>query len=143
MKIHYLKRRQNFNLIIGTGYSIFSIAALIFDKVSTFNIVFLSLGIIYLSMYFFEKTNQYLTIKNGMITKHSIRPKRMKLDEIIQIKNFAGDYVLTTKQDELTINKSFIEKKSLLALEKVLQGLNLNADETTHAPSNLSKSEYL
>ena len=137
MKINYPKKRLRYSLIFGIIWLLFGIISFAFISDNLFNIGYLILGFAYLAIYFFEKTNQYLTIKNGWITKHSIRPKRMKLDEIIHIKNFAGDYVLKTEQDELTINKGFIEKNSLLELEKVLDALNLNADETMHAPTNL------
>lgn len=137
MTIRYPKNRLKTNLIFGIVWSVLGIVAFIFDTENLFNFGYLTFGLIYLSGYLFENSKQYLTIENGVITKHNLRPKSLKLDEVIHIKNFAGDYVLKTKQDELTINKSFVEENSLLELEKVLEGLNLNAKETLNMPWNL------
>ena len=137
MKIRYPKRRLKYNLIFGSLFSIFGITAFIIDPDNFVNFGYLIIGLLYLGLYLFENSKQYLTIENGIITKHNLRPKSLELDEIIHIKNFAGDYVLKTKQDELTINKSFVEKNSLFELEKVLEGLNLNAKETSNVPWNL------
>lgn len=137
MKIHYPKKRLKSNLIFGIIWSLLGITAFTFDTGNLFNFGYIFFGFGYLAIYFFEKTNQYLTIENGWITKHNIRPKRMKLDEINHIKKFAGDYVLKTDQDELTINISNVEKNSLLELENVLEGLHLNDKETVQAQSNL------
>lgn len=130
MKIRYLKKRLKSNLIIGLMWLIIGIAGFAFDTSIFFSFGYFIFGLIYLSMYLFENNKQYLTIENGVITKNTIRPKSIKLDDIIYIKNFAGDYILKTKQDELTINKSFIEKNSLLELETVFESLNLDAKET-------------
>ena len=99
MKIRYPKRRLKYNLIFGSLFSIFGITAFIIDPDNFVNFGYLIIGLLYLGLYFFENSKQYLTIENGIITKHNLRPKSLKLDEIIHIKNFAGDYVLKTKQD--------------------------------------------
>lgn len=137
MKIYYLKKRLKSYLFFGIIWSTLAIVAIIFDPEGFFNFGYLFFGLVYLTIYFFEKTNQYLTIENGWITKHNIRPKSIKLEDILLIKDFAGDYVLKTEQDELTINKSFVEKDSLLELEKVLDNLKLTDKETLKMSSNL------
>lgn len=138
MTIYYTKRRLKIQLILALGYLILSSAALIFDSFNFFNIGFLVLGLISLGTYLFENHKQYLTIANGVLIKNTFSPKSIKLDEINQIKKFAGDYILKTEQNELRINISYIEKDSLFELEKVLNSLGLNKNESFHAQANLS-----
>ena len=134
MKIRYDKKRLKTKFIFGTVWLLLGIVAFIFDTDNLFNFGYLVFGLGYMGGYLFENSKQYLTIENGIITKNSLRPKSITVEDIIHIKNFAGDYVLKTNQDELEINKSFIDKDSLKELENILEGLNLNASETVNMP---------
>ncbi|MGV8815296.1 MAG: hypothetical protein ACOH2D_14425 [Gelidibacter sp.] len=138
MKIRYPKKRLKVNLILGIVWLVFGILAFTFDGTNLFNLGYLAFGLIYLGLYLFENSKQYLTIENGVITKNTLHPKSIKLNEINHINDFAGDYVLKTEHEELSINKSYIEKNSLLALETILEGLNLDVKETINVQSNLS-----
>ena len=138
MKIRYPKKRLKVNLILGIVWLVFGILAFTFDGANLFNLGYLTFGLIYLGLYLFENSKQYLSIENGVITKNTLRPKSIKLNEINHIKDFAGDYVLKTEHEELSINKSYIEKNSLLELETILESLNLDAKEPIKVQSNLS-----
>ena len=107
------------------------------DTDNLFNFGYFLIGAINIGIYIFENSRQYLIIQNGVITKNGFQPKSLKLDEIKHIRDFAGDYILKTEQDELTITKSFIEENSLLDLEKVLNALDLKTNDTLHMPSKL------
>ena len=58
---------------------------------------FIFLGLLNLVTYFFYNYKQYLTIKNDILTKNTLIPKKISLSEIITIKKLSGDYILITE----------------------------------------------
>jgi len=97
MKIRYKKKRLKYNLIFGIVWLIFGLLG-IFIKEKPFwtDYGYLAMAILYMTTYFYEKKNQYLTIKNGMIYQNYPFGKKINLNEINRIKKFAGDYILKT-----------------------------------------------
>lgn len=87
--------------------------------------------IFHLAQYIYENKKQYLTIENGTISKNLLfQTKKMNLNEITQIKKFAGDYILKSKLEELTITTQIIDADSLVDLNAALEQLELPADRT-------------
>ena len=66
-----------------------------------------------------------MTIKNGILTKNSLIPKKIKLNEIKRIKKFAGDYKLKTNGSEFVIDTQIIDPSSLAELNAELEKLNV------------------
>ena len=126
MKIRYKKKRFKYNLIFGIFWMIFGLVG-IFTREKPYwtDYGFLVMAILYITTYFYEKKNQYLTIRNGVIYQNYPFGKKINLNEINRIKKFAGDYILKTDNAELTINTQIIDKKSLSELNSELEKLNL------------------
>lgn len=112
-------------LIFGIILLILGTTAIILDSGNIFKYGYTFIGILFLGSYLFENSKQYLSIENGTISKNHLVPKTIKLNEIMSIKKFAGDYILKTKTTELTISTELIEKSSLAKLDAVLENLNL------------------
>lgn len=72
MKIKYKKKRLNVNLFIGITWAILGTLALfVNEKMLWRDYGLIILSILYLGLYFYEYKNQYLTIKDGIISKNS------------------------------------------------------------------------
>ena len=128
MKIRYKKKRLYTNLILGIIWTVFGVFVLLEDDKRRWSEYgYLVFGIIYIGIYIYDITNQYLTIENGMIKKNFIFGKRLNLNEVIAIKKFAGDYTLITENQKLKINTVFIDKKSLAELNEILGRLKLQS----------------
>lgn len=125
MKIKYPKKRLRFQLIQACIWLSFGVLGFVFDTSLVFTIGYLILGLLHMVHYVFENSKQYLTIDNGILTKNQLTPKSINLNKLIQIKKNAGDYLLRTHHDELRINTAFIEKSSLIELDKMLDQINL------------------
>ncbi|WP_051209700.1 hypothetical protein [Gelidibacter mesophilus] len=125
MKIKYPKKRLRFQLIQACIWLSFGVLGFVFDTSLVFTIGYLILGLLHMVHYVFEKSKQYLTIDNGILTRNKLTPKSINLNKLIQIKKIAGDYLLRTHHDELRINTAFIEKSSLIELDKMLDQINL------------------
>lgn len=134
MKIRYKKKRFYANLILGIvwiGLGIFAIWE--DDNIRWYDYGYIVFGTLYFGLFLFELLNEYLTIENGTIRKNSILGKRINLNEITEIKKFAGDYTLKTEKQELKIKTELIEKNSRVELIKILEKIKLPVDKTPFA----------
>ena len=128
MKIIFKKKRLYINLILGIIWSGFGVFNLLEDdNLRWSNYGFLTIGIFYIIHYLYDLINQYLTIENGTIRKNVLYGfgKKINLNEINRIENYAGDYILRTVRKELKINTKFIEQKSLVEFNEILKKLDL------------------
>jgi len=134
MKIRFKKKRLYLNLMMGLFWSFFGVTSLLEEMpIRWFDCVYLILGILYLSHYVYDLTNQYLIIENGTIRKNILYGfgKKINLSEIHWMKEYGGDYILKTDTQELNIRSRFIEKESLTELHKILKKLNVPAERNT------------
>ena len=134
MKIRYKKKRLNSNLFIGIAWGIFGLLSFTYDgpiRWMDFGYIFMSL--LYFGQYIYESQNQYLTIENGMIRKNRFFGDKLELSQITWIKKFAGDYILKTERQELTINTEWIDEKSMKDLIGILYELKLPPEKTPFA----------
>lgn len=126
MKIAYKNRHLNLNLISGLIWLVWFFVG-VFGKEepnwTDYGWIFISL--MYLGLYFYQKNYNYLTIENGTINVNGPFEKKLNLTEIKRIKKFAGDYILKTAKNELTINTQIIDTNSLAKLNAELEKLNV------------------
>ena len=126
MKIYYTKKRFRHNLIFAIFWTVLGFLNLKYDEGNTwldFGYIFVSL--LYWGSYFYEKRNQYLTIENNMLTKHSIFPKTIAVTEIKRIRRFEGSYKIETSEKTLRINKDVMDVESLYKLDDYFKSLEI------------------
>lgn len=71
MKILYKKKNVNGNLILGIVWLVFGTISIVFGEGSNpLNFAWLLLAGVYLVLYFYQKNEKYLTIKNGIIRQN-------------------------------------------------------------------------
>ena len=84
------------------------------------------LGVVYFFVFYLQVKQNYILIKDDiLIKKYDFWTKTMKLSELKSIRKFAGDYKLRSEDDELIINTQLIEEDDLVALNKVLEELDV------------------
>ncbi|MEN9928529.1 MAG: hypothetical protein RLZZ231_450 [Bacteroidota bacterium] len=126
MKIHYQKKRLHTSLLLGVLWlTISTIGIFTKENRSWTDFGFFLISILYFGMYFYEKKNQYLTLDAHFLSLNQPFGKKIELSELIQIKKFAGDYILKTAKTELRINTQIIDSKSLSELDAELNKLNV------------------
>ncbi|GAA4520829.1 hypothetical protein [Sphingobacterium thermophilum] len=126
MKIQYKKRQLNFNLIFGIIWLTYFLVKLIFDEeIHWIDYGWILISLAYFGIYFYQKKYKYVSIENGILTVNGPFGKKLNLNEIKQIKKFAGDYIIKTDNKELTINTQIIEPNSLAELNAELEKLNV------------------
>ena len=135
MNIRYKKKRLRVNLFISIAWGVLVILTLFFSsKRQWFDYTYFVIFILYLAQYIYENKKQYLTIENGTISKNLLfQTKKMNLNQITQVKKFAGDYILKSKLEELTINTQIIDEDSIADLDAILEQLELPVNRTPYA----------
>ena len=66
-----------------------------------------------------------MKIENGELTKNTLYPKKIKLNQIKSISEFAGDLKLITDENEFVIDTQIIEPHSLVELKNELKNMSL------------------
>ncbi len=134
MKIKYSKKRLISYLRMGLFFIVMGIILLLFSFVTgefkgisltSIGIGQLAAGLFIIAIYYFENQKHYLTIKDGVLIKHALIPKKIKLSEIKSFREFAGDYTLETDKEQFVINTQLIEVDSLAELKRELGKFNV------------------
>ncbi len=97
-----------------------------FRTESYFGYGYLAIGIGFLGSYIYKKALHYATLKNGILTKNNLLPKRINLDQITDVTYFSGKYKLITQDSEMIINTMVLEKNSLEDLKQIIKQLNIS-----------------
>ena len=80
--------------------------------------IFFIFSISYFIQYFYENKHGYLSLTEGMITKHNFfKSKTVKIDEIKSINSLAGEYTVSTKDQHLKFSKQLANFDDLKKLE--------------------------
>ncbi|MDY2588109.1 hypothetical protein [Winogradskyella aquimaris] len=126
MKVAYKRRHLNVNLILGLIWLVwFSLGVFGKEEPNWTDYGWIFISLMYLGLYVYQKSFKYLTVENGIINVNGPFGKKLKMTEIKQIKKFAGDYIIKTDNEELTINTQLIESSALTELNSELEKLNV------------------
>ena len=126
LTLRYGRKRLRHYFIFGVLWLVFGSVAIVFFNETVFNYGYFVIGMMYFGIFIFENSKQYVTIGNGMLIKNNLISKKMMLEDIIQIKKLAGDYVFMSDTDKIEINMSFLDIESLKELQTFIEELQLN-----------------
>ncbi len=133
-KIRYSKERLRINLRMGIFFISIGIILVLLSYVTgewkeisikSVGVGQFGAGIFMIILYYFENRKQYLTMENGELTKNTLFPKKIKLNQIKSIREFAGDLKLITDKNEFVIDTQIIDPNSLVELKNELNKYNL------------------
>ncbi len=126
MTLKFKNNRLRINLGLGIVWIALGIFSLLTkDSVTWTDFGYLAVGILYIGLYIYEMSNQYLTIDNDTIKRNGLFGKKINLKDIHRIKKLYGHYTLITKTQELKINIEWMDKESKIELERILNQLEL------------------
>ena len=133
-KIRYSKERLRINLRMGIFFISIGIILVLLSyltgewkeiSIKSVGVGQFGAGIFMIILYYFENRKQYLTMENGELTKNTLFPKKIKLNQIKSIREFAGDLKLITDKNEFVIDTQIIDPNSLVELKNELNKYNL------------------
>ena len=126
MRIRYKKKQVTLNLFLGIIWLVNGIIqTVINESPNWFDYIWFLLSGFYLLIYFYQKKEKYLTIENGIIKQNWPFGKKMNLNDLKQIRHFAGEYILKSELEKMKINIDLIEEQSLSELKTELKKLNV------------------
>ncbi len=129
MRIKYKNNRLYANLGLGIIWICLGVFSLLAeDKIRWTGYGYLIVGVLYIGLYLYERTNQYLTIDNEIIKRNGLFGKKINIKNIHQIKKLYGQYTLITNNQELKINTELIDDDSRIELERILKQLELKEE---------------
>ena len=133
MKIKFKKKRLVINLLLGIVWLILGLVSVFTEEdLRWSNYLYLVTGALYTAHFLYDYYYQYLRIEDNTITVNKLYSwkNKIEIDKIISIKKFAGDYILTSEANKLTINNALIDTESLNELLAILSKLDLPEDKT-------------
>ena len=131
LTIPYTSKRLRKTLLLSLLYWVICLMNILgADDLGYLQIGFLILAIVSTFLYFRERKQQYLTISEGMIKRNDIWGRKIRLDEVIHIEKYAGDYILKTPTKKLRIDTHIIPPEALKELEGVLGQIQLTTAKT-------------
>lgn len=126
MKVRYPKSRIQNNFIYGLIMVAVGIFAVYINSSSVFSYLWIFIGLLQTGTAFYQKRNQYLTIGEDKLIKHSIIPRTVRISEIKRVRKCVDSYRIETGQGSLRIEKIFIEEESLKDLNRFFETLQPN-----------------
>jgi len=132
IQIKFNKKRIVNNLIFSIVFIVLGLYNIFSEYIKWNKSGVFIIGSLYLITTIFEIITHYIVIKNGTLRKYSLWAfhKEIELQNIIEIKMFAGDYTLVTETTKLKIQVELIDDNSYIQLIRILKELNLPNDKT-------------
>lgn len=105
MTIRFSKKQIRLNLILGIIWLANGILQVFFDESpSWLDYSWFLFSVIYLGTVYYQKTRKYVTLENNTIKKNQPFGKSIRLQDIKQVRLFAGDVILRSEHTEFTVN---------------------------------------
>ncbi len=124
MKIPYKKKRITVNLILGLIWMIYAVILTQLNYNSSWiDYGWFIMSIAYFILYLYQKREKYLTIEDGIIKQNWPCGKKLNLSKIKYNRHFAGDIILKTDENNLSINGALIDEKTYDGLKEELKKL--------------------
>ncbi|RZK01711.1 MAG: hypothetical protein EOO46_19480 [Flavobacterium sp.] len=115
-EIKYNQRQAKTGLIVGI---LFLILAILSRFLGSSPLYFpIGMSALYIAMYFYKKKRSYLEVKDGYIKK-DFGPKLL-IDDIVDTRRFAGDYIFKTSSEKMVVDKNLIDKNSISDIENLI-----------------------
>ena len=126
MRIRYKKKQVNLILYLGLLWLVNGIFQIVFNEnPKEIHYYWFVLSGLHLIIYFYQKKGEYLTIENGIIKQNWPFGKKINLDEVKNIRHFAGEYILKSESQKMKIDIQLIDEESLPTLKAELKKLNV------------------
>lgn len=132
MTVNYSKKRLFFNLFLGILWFFIGASYLVGkEKPMWHHYGFVVVGLLYLSTFFFEFFKKYFKITSQEIVLFGLKNKKIAFKDLVEIKYFAGDYILKDKNQSITIVKSQIDKNQLEDFENMWNEVKSTFENST------------
>lgn len=119
IEIKYNQKQAKFGLIIGVLFLTLGIISLFYGSKPAY--LSFVLGIVNLVIFFYKRSVNYMTVKDGFIMKDL--GSKIPINEIIDTRRFARDYTFKSKTKKIVIDKNAVDKDSIKDIENFINDL--------------------
>lgn len=122
MKIHFKRKRINFNLFMGIVFFTFGLyVTYTADSPSWSDFAYFVFALVYFLIFMYQLQYQYVIIADEYIRKSVPFSKKLILKEVEFVKNECGEIVIGNTKNQIRINTQLIDDLSLLQLSEYLK----------------------
>ncbi len=122
MKLRYKKKKLIIYAVIAIVWSVLGITSFIENENNFSKYSYLVLGIMYIIIFILYQHQGYAKITNGVIVVGELKKKRISIDQLIEIKHVAGDFVLVSETNKVSLSKDQVREedwKEFIAIPKI------------------------
>lgn len=116
-------------LLFGIGSVTFGCIAFLLGSKPLFIYPWLILGLLEIGTWYYENKYQYLKIENNILTRNSLFPKSIDLNQITAIRKYKSTIVVESYDKRIKIYKDMIAPDSLTELTDLLDMIELKPQQ--------------
>lgn len=126
MNIDYRTKYKAFNLIFGLAWAVmFGLQLGVNEEFHWIHYGWILLSAAYFSRYLYQLRYPYLVVEDGHLVKNGPLGQRMALAEIVQVRSFAGEYILRSESGKMRVDRQILAPESLPILLGLLENLDV------------------
>lgn len=121
MKFYYSRKYLRRNLVFCIPFIFIIGVQVVNGTFGSDSLLFILAALVPLSAYFLWRKYPYARIEGDVLSKNPLAPKRINLNEVIDIEKYTGNYIFRTEKDKLVLDTTIIRPNDLLTLNEELQ----------------------
>lgn len=122
MKLRYKKKKLIIYAVIAIVWSLLGIISFIENENNFMKYSYLVLGVVHIIIFILYQHQGYAKITNDVLFVGELKKKRISIDQLIEIKHVAGDFVLVSETNKVSLSKDQVREedwKEFLAIPKI------------------------
>ncbi len=126
MHIPYRKRSLHLSFIFGMFWLLLFVSSYFTkDGPQWMDYRWLFISLLSLGLFYYQNKYPYVKIEKDALQIGGGFGKTVRIDELLSIKKFAGDYILKTATKEAVINPQALDRQQLQLLDAALKKLDV------------------
>jgi hypothetical protein len=122
MKLRYKKKQLIIYGVMAIVWSVLGIISFIENENNFTKYSYLVLGVVHIIIFIIYQHQGYAKITNGVLIVGELKKKRISIDQLIKINHAAGDFVLVSQTNKVSLSKDQVREedwKEFLAIPKI------------------------
>ena len=122
MKLRYKKKKLIIYAVLAIVWSVLAIISFVNNENSFSKYSYLVVAILNILLFVMYQYQGYANITNGVIVVGELKKKRISIDQLIKINHTAGDFVLVSDTNKVSLIKDQVREedwKEFIAIPKI------------------------
>ncbi|WP_379952682.1 hypothetical protein [Dokdonia sp. R78006] len=122
MKLRYKKKKLIIYAVIAIVWSVLGIISFIENENNFMKYSYLVLGVMHIIIFIMYQYQGYANITDDVLIVGELKKKRISIDQLIKINHAAGDFVLVSETNKVSLSKDQVREedwKEFIAIPKI------------------------